>query len=139
MPPFPRPLRRSVFLLLALPALPAAGAVDFAREIQPILAENCFHCHGPDDKDRKGGLRLDTREGAVKGGKSELPSLVAGKPDESEIMLRVIATDEEEVMPPPKENKRLTPAQKDTLRRWIAEGAPYAGHWAFAAPVQAPR
>ena len=138
MLPLFRPLRRSAFLLLALPVLPAAGAVDFAREIQPILAENCFHCHGPDDKDRKGGLRLDTRAGAVKGGKSELPSLVAGKPDESEIMLRVIATDEEEVMPPPKENKRLTPAQKDTLRRWIAEGAPYAGHWAFAAPVQAP-
>ncbi len=138
MPPLPRPLRRAALLLLALPAWPLAGAVDFAREVQPILAENCFHCHGPDAKDRKGGLRLDTRDGALKGGKSELPSLVPGKPDESEIMLRVLATDEEDVMPPPKENKRLTPAQKDTLRRWIAGGAPYAEHWAFTAPAKAP-
>ncbi|WP_414662981.1 PSD1 and planctomycete cytochrome C domain-containing protein [Horticoccus sp. 23ND18S-11] len=114
-----------------------AAAVDFTREVQPILAEHCFHCHGPDDQDRKGGLRLDVRESALKGGKSELTAIVPGKPDASEIILRIISTDEEEVMPPPKEKKPLTAAQKDVLRRWVAEGAPYAMHWAFVPPVKA--
>ena len=137
----PRPFRllRAAFLpcglLAALPAAWSAG-VDFAREVQPILAENCYHCHGPDDKDRKAGLRLDSREAALRGGKSGLPSLVPGDPAKSEILLRVVSTDEEEVMPPPKEGKTLTAAQKDTLRRWIAGGAEYAPHWAFVAPRQ---
>eukprot|EP01035_Chromulina_nebulosa_P040196 gene40196-54352_t len=131
-------------LLLALPVsfflgLPAASAaVDFAREVQPILAENCLHCHGPDAKDRKGGLRLDTREGALHGGKSGVPALVEKNPAESELLARILSTDEEEMMPPPKEKKTLTAAQKETLRRWIAEGAPYAQHWAFVPPVKAP-
>ncbi len=112
------------------------AAVDFAREVQPILAENCYHCHGPDDKDRKAKLRLDTFEGALKGGKSGLPAIVAGRPKESDLLDRILATDEEEIMPPPKENKKLTAAQIDTLRRWIAEGANYTQHWAFVAPTK---
>ena len=137
----PLSLVSSVALLFGLPSATAsasAAAVDYAREIQPILSENCFHCHGPDQKDRKSGLRLDTREGALKGGRSDVPALVPGKPDDSELMARIHSADEEEMMPPPKENKKLTSAQKETLRRWIADGAPYAPHWAFAAPVKAP-
>lgn len=132
---------RWTFLLASAPlALPWAGGatVDFSRDIRPILAEHCFHCHGPDAKDRKAGLQLDVRDPALKGGKSELPAIVPGKPDASEIIQRIISTDEEEVMPPPKEKKPLSPAQKDALRRWIAEGADYAPHWAFAAPAKAP-
>ena len=116
----------------------AVAPVDFAREVQPILAENCLHCHGPDDQDRKGGLRLDTREGALKGGKSGVATIVEHKPADSELIARLLSTDEEEMMPPPKEKKTLTASQKDTLTRWIAEGAPYAAHWAFTAPVKAP-
>ncbi|MDP3073415.1 MAG: PSD1 and planctomycete cytochrome C domain-containing protein [Opitutaceae bacterium] len=127
-----------LWLVAGVPSLLAAAPVDFAREVQPILAENCFHCHGPDANDRKAGLRLDTREGALKGGRSGLPTLVAGQPGDSEIVLRILSTEEDEVMPPPKENKTLTAAQKETLRRWIAEGAPYAQHWAFVAPQQKP-
>ena len=125
-----------VFAALSVLAAPASAAVDYAREVQPILAENCFHCHGPDDQDRKAALRLDLREPALKGGKSELASIVPGQPDKSELILRLISTDEEEVMPPPAEKKTLTAAQKNTLRRWIAEGAEYAPHWAFTKPVQ---
>ncbi len=130
--------------LLALPVLlfvapsAASAAVDFAREVQPILAENCLHCHGPDAKDRKAGLRIDTREGALHGGKSGVPTIVEKNPAESELIARILSTEEDEIMPPPKEKKTLTAAQKDTLRRWIAEGAPYAQHWAFVAPVKAP-
>jgi len=132
------PLLPFALALAALPlvAAPLSAAVDYAREVQPILAENCFHCHGPDDKDRKAALRLDLREPALKGGKSELATIVPGQPDKSELILRLLSTDEEEVMPPPAEKKTLTAAQKDTLRRWIAEGAEYAPHWAFTPPVQ---
>ncbi len=139
--PFPTFLLAAT-VALGLPASVRAATapppVDYARQIQPILAENCFHCHGPDAKDRKAGLRLDTREGALKGGRSEVPSLIPGKPADSELLARLHATDPEEVMPPPKENKTLSAAQKDLLRRWIAEGAPYAPHWAFTPPVQLP-
>jgi hypothetical protein len=117
---------------------PAHAAVDFAREVQPILAENCFHCHGPDAADRKGRLRLDTREGALHGGKSGVAALVEKNPADSELLARILSTDEEEMMPPPKEKKTLTAAQKETLRRWIAEGAPYATHWAFVPPTKSP-
>ena len=131
-------LSASLFTFTATFAAPAAAAVDFAREVQPILAENCLHCHGPDAKDRKAGLRLDTREGALKGGKSGVATIIERKPADSELIARIFSTDEEETMPPPKEKKTLTTAQKDTLRRWIAEGAPYTSHWAFTAPVKVP-
>ena len=125
-------------LAVSLCAASAAAVVDFAREVQPILAENCLHFHGPDAADRKAGLRLDTREGALKGGKSGVATIVEHKPADSELIARLLSTDEEEMMPPPKEKKTLTASQKDTLTRWIAEGAPYAAHWAFTAPVKAP-
>ena len=116
----------------------AAGAAgsDFSRDIRPILAEHCYHCHGADGAARKAKLRLDEREAALKGGESEEPAIVPGQPDKSALMARILSHDEEEIMPPPKEKKPVTPADAEKLRRWIEEGAPYAGHWAFTAPVK---
>ena len=134
-PPARPAITTGVILALLLGAR-AAATVDFTREVQPILAEYCFHCHGPDDKDRKAGYRIDVRDPALKGGRSDLPGIVPGKPEASEIIARIFSTDSEEVMPPPKENKPLTPAQKETLKRWVQEGAPYAQHWAFIPPTK---
>ena len=129
---------RVVWFLLAAPVgLSSLGAApDFSREVRPILSDKCFACHGPDAKARKAGLRLDGRQHALHGGKSELPALVPGKPEESEVFIRITSSDTDEVMPPADSPKKLTPAQIDTLRRWIAAGAPYEEHWAFVPPVR---
>jgi hypothetical protein len=110
--------------------------VNFDRDIQPILSENCYHCHGPDAAARKAGLRLDRRDAAFAGGKSELAAIVPGKPTESELIARIFSHDEEEVMPSHESNRKLTEPQKILLRRWIAEGAIWGEHWAFVAPVR---
>src|SRR5438067_8570649 len=88
----------------------AAGTVDFTRDIRPILSDNCYQCHGPDEKARKAKLRLDVKEGAfrVKDGKTVI---VSGKSAESELIRRVTNTDPDEVMPPLKSNRKLTAAQ----------------------------
>src|ERR1041384_545307 len=104
----------------------ASKPIDFNRDIRPILSDNCFACHGPDQNKRKAKLRLDVREEAVK-----KQAIVPGKPDESEVVRRIFSTDPDELMPPAKSQKKLTPEQKDVLRRWIAEGAKYQGHWAY--------
>ncbi len=111
--------------------------LDYTRDVKPILANACFTCHGPDEKSLKGKLRLDSREAALKGGKSGEPAFVAGKPDASELLKRVHSTDKTEVMPPPHSNKTLKPEDKEILKRWISEGADYQSHWAFAKPVKA--
>ena len=130
-------------LVLLLSASPAAAQtspppIDFQRQVQPILAEHCAHCHGVDAKTRKGKLRLDTREGALKGGSSGEAAIVPGQPDRSELVKRVTTHDADLQMPPADEKKALSDAQKQVLRRWIAEGAKYEGHWAFVPPVKAP-
>lgn len=107
--------------------------VSFNRDIRPILADTCFLCHGPDKSSRKAGLRLDLREEATKKTKSGIIPIVPGKPEESEIIRRVFATDQNEVMPPPDAHKDLTSQQKELLKRWVAEGAVYEGHWAYQA------
>ena len=122
--------------LLLAAHLHAARAPDFSREVRPILSQHCFKCHGPDDKARKGGLRLDMRESAVKEAKSGAIALVPGKPDQSEIITRIFTKDEDELMPPPSAKRPLTPEQKETLRRWIAAGGAYQQHWAFVKPKQ---
>src|ERR1051325_2136885 len=113
----------------------AAGKVDFARDILPILSDNCFKCHGPDEKSRKGKLRLDTKDGAfrVKDGKTVI---VPGKSAASELFRRITSSDSEDLMPPPESNRKLTAGQITLLRRWIDEGAQWERHWAFK-PVQA--
>lgn len=99
--------------------------VSFAREIGPLLSDKCFLCHGPDSESREGDLRLDTREGIT------AKVVVPGKPDASEIITRVFSGDDDVRMPPPDSKLSLTPEQKELLRRWIAEGAAFAEHWAF--------
>lgn len=115
----------------------SAATVDFGRTVQPLLAEHCFHCHGKDEGTRKGGLRLDDRDAALRGGKSDGPAIVPGKPEQSALLVRILAHESDEVMPPPKEKKPVLPSDVQTLRQWILEGAPYAGHWAFEPPVKA--
>src|ERR1043166_6635243 len=111
--------------------------IQFNRDIRPIISENCYKCHGPDPKARKGDLRLDTKEGAfAEIEKGKFP-IVAGKPDQSEIWHRITSKDAEEKMPPAKSGKKLTPIQIATLRKWIEQGAEYQGHWAFTAPKKA--
>ena len=123
--------------VLAATRLFAADAPDFSRDVRPILSQHCFKCHGPDDKARKGGLRLDIRDSATKEAKSGAVALVPGQPDKSELVARIFSTDEDELMPPPSTKRTLTPEQKDTLRRWVAAGAEYQQHWAFVKPKQA--
>jgi len=145
MHPTPRSVRTCALLLTSLlsplplvAAGPAEPKLQFNRDVRPILSDTCFACHGPDEAKRKGKLRLDVREAALKGGKSGSPAIVPGKPQESEILKRVTSTDREEVMPPPKDHKNLTPSQTATLQRWVAEGAEYQGHWAFEKPQRPP-
>ncbi len=114
----------------------AAGKVEFNRDIRPILSDNCFACHGPDTKKVKGGLRLDLREEAVKPAKSGKVAISTGNPKDSELVHRVLTTDDDDLMPPKESHKLLTPAQKELLQRWIAEGAEYQGHWAYLPPVK---
>jgi hypothetical protein len=123
------------FLLVAL-VLPARAApVDFNHDIQPILSDNCYHCHGPDEKARKAKLRLDTKEGAfrVKDGKAVIRP---GDAKASELVRRITTDDQDDLMPPPDSHRKLTPQQIDLLKRWVAEGAKWGTHWAFVAPVR---
>ena len=112
----------------------SAAPIEYNRDIRPILAENCFDCHGGDK--HKGGLRLDRREVATKPGKSGETAIVPGKPDISEMIRRMTSGDEELHMPPAETEHKLTDGQIDLLRRWISEGAAYQGHWAFSAPAR---
>jgi hypothetical protein len=112
--------------------------VDFNRDIRPILSKNCFACHGPDSGHRATKWRFDKRESATAKLKSGGAPIVPGKPDESEMIRRVTAVDEDERMPPKETRNRLSPGQIATLRHWIEHGAPYAEHWAFVRPQQAP-
>ena len=130
----------SVLLVLVCTGLTvsADSAPDFATEVRPILSMHCFSCHGPDDKSRKGKLRLDQREAALGKGKSGDIAIVPGKPAASEVVKRIFTSDEDDLMPPPEAKKPLSEADKDILKRWIAGGADYQPHWAFQPPVQAP-
>src|ERR1017187_2987392 len=109
-------------------------AVDYNRDILPILANNCFSCHGP--ADQKAGLRLDQRDHAVKPTRSKGMPIQPGKAAESELIRRILAADEADRMPPVKTKKTLTATEKELLRKWIDQGAPYKAHWAFVPPTR---
>jgi Protein of unknown function (DUF1553)/Protein of unknown function (DUF1549)/Concanavalin A-like lectin/glucanases superfamily/Planctomycete cytochrome C len=111
---------------------PAARPIEYNRDVRPILAENCFACHGPDSASRKADLRLDRREAAV-----EAAVIVPGDANGSELIARLVSHESTEIMPPPKTKKSLTAAQIDTLKRWIAAGAEYQPHWSLIAPKRA--
>lgn len=138
----------SVILLVAflptrdLSAAPGKAAtkttVDFNRDIRPILSDNCFACHGPDEHARKAKLRFDLKDEAFKPAKSGEVAIVPGHPDKSPLVGRILTKDEDEVMPPLKSGKTLTPQQIDKLQTWIAEGANWQSHWAFEKPERPP-
>lgn len=104
--------------------------VSFNRDIRPILADNCFHCHGPDPGSRKAKLRLDREDGFF-AAREDGPTVVKNDPEKSPLYQRIMSDDVDEIMPPPKSHKTLTPAQKALIRRWIAQGAPWQPHWSF--------
>ncbi len=116
----------------------AASVPDFSKDVRPILSQHCFKCHGPDDAARKSGLRLDEPEAALLPAKSGRRAITPGKPAESEMLTRVFSTDEDERMPPAGAQNPPTPAEKETLRRWILAGAEYKPHWSFVAPKPPP-
>lgn len=125
----------AIILIVALaggarPPATAVEAIDFSRQIRPILSENCFFCHGPDEKKREAGLRLD-EEAAAKGDNDGVIAVVPGDPEKSALIQRIVSDDPDEVMPPPKLHKTVAPAQIALLKEWIQQGAPWGGHWSY--------
>lgn len=116
---------------------PVPAKIEFNRDVRPILSDTCFHCHGPDAKAREAKLRLDIREEALKPAESGETPIVPGQPEKSEIVRRLLTSDKDDLMPPPKAHKPLTARQKEILKQWVAQGAVYQKHWAYEAPVKA--
>ena len=108
-------------------AAPASRAVQFDRDILPLFAEYCFKCHGPDKSRREGELRLDR-------GRDAATQVVAGSRSRSKLFQRVSATDPDQRMPPPSEQKPLSEAQIELLGQWLDEGAPWSKHWSYVPP-----
>ncbi len=125
--------RIAIALLAGLATVQAK--VSFNDDIRPLLSNNCFHCHGPDEGDRKAGLRLDTHEGAT-ADNDGVRAIVPGDLDASELIYRITTGDPDELMPPPKKGKRFTPEQVALLKQWVEEGAEYETHWSYTKPVR---
>ncbi|MCA9010740.1 MAG: PSD1 domain-containing protein [Planctomycetaceae bacterium] len=132
------PILAMVVALGLLFPVASAQAQDvlYNRDVRAILAENCFSCHGFDQKTREAGLRLDTADGATSVLESGHAAVIPGKPDDSELVQRIFSHDSTMLMPPPESGKQLTTQQKNTLKTWIAQGAEYQKHWAFIPPVR---
>ncbi|MEM1444205.1 MAG: DUF1549 domain-containing protein, partial [Verrucomicrobiota bacterium] len=128
-------MKSPIFIVLLFAWVPAT-AVDFNRDIRPILSNKCFACHGFDEHDRKADLRLDTREGAFEdlGGYA---AIVPGDLDASEAWYRIVTDAEDELMPPPEFHKPLTEEEKSLIKQWIEEGAEYQVHWSYAPLLKA--
>ncbi len=114
-------------------AKPVPAKVGFNKDIRPILAENCFPCHGPDPAARKAQLRLDTQAGFFDN-RGDGATIIKGKPLDSPLFKRISSHDENEIMPPPKSHKQLKPEQIALIKQWIEEGAPWQPHWSFLKP-----
>jgi hypothetical protein len=123
--------------VLAVSVLTFAQEPDYGRDVLPILSDNCFYCHGPDAKRRKADLRLDDEASAKRRPKEGSPAIVPGKSAESELVRRILTEDRDDLMPPPKSNKKLTASQITTLRNWIDAGAKWGRHWSFT-PLEKP-
>jgi hypothetical protein len=128
----------TVLLIACLSLAAGAEPVKFNRDIRPIMSDTCFRCHGPDKRARMAGMRLDRREEALKPTASGATPIVPGDPEKSAIVQRIFAADPARRMPPKYAEKSLTDAQKETIRRWVAEGAVYEGHWAYQAVRRPP-
>lgn len=111
---------------IATELLCAKEKLSFNRDVRPILAGNCYNCHGPDEETIEGDLRLDSREAAEE---------VLGV--DGELFYRITSDDDIELMPPPDSHRHLTEGQIETIRLWLEQGAHYETHWAFVAPEKA--
>jgi mono/diheme cytochrome c family protein len=138
---------RIVALLTLLTVLPATAAsaaapvaVDFARDVKPILSDNCYKCHGPDAAARKGDLRLDTLDPKLGplAPRDGYKIIEPGNLDDSTLVMRITSDDDDVKMPPPTSNRKLTPQQIDVLTRWVAQGAKWGKHWSFEKPKRPP-
>ncbi len=125
------------FTLLLLSLSAASAKVSFKNDIRPLLSNNCFRCHGPDEKERKANLRLDTFEGATKDNEG-IRAIVAGNVDDSELIYRISTDDPEELMPPKKGGEKLTAQQIELFKQWIREGGKYEKHWSYQKPIRPP-
>ena len=128
-----RPLQLALFFSLNAAVAVQAEDIRFNRDIRPILSENCFSCHGADEKARKAKLRLDVSEEATREHKNGSP-IVPGDLNKSVVWERILSTDEDDVMPPPKSHLKLTATDKAKVKAWIEQGAKYEEHWAFVSP-----
>ncbi len=117
-------------LVLAGPMAMAEAPVNFSLQIRPLLSEKCFFCHGPDEKHREAKLRLDD-EVSAKAMRKDGPAIKPGDPAQSGVWTRLVTTDEDDLMPPPKTHRTLSTEQKELIKTWIAQGAPWGRHWAF--------
>ncbi len=126
-----------ITLLVSVPishsicAQQAVQPVQYNQHVRPVLAENCFACHGLDETAREADLRLDSRAVAI-----EMGAIKPGDPDHSELIARVESDDPESVMPPPESGHKLSVQEIELLRRWITQGAKYEKHWSFTPPVK---
>jgi hypothetical protein len=117
------------FFLFGALQVPAADEVNFSRDIRPVLVENCYSCHGPDEAKREADLRFDSESSVF--AERDPPMIVRGKPEESELYRRLTAEDEFERMPPPDSRKVVSDGQKALFKRWIEQGAQWGEHWAY--------
>ncbi len=124
---------QAVFVINAVNA--AGPEINFNRDVRPILSDKCFQCHGPDEATREAELRLDD-EAAVRVERDGKFIVSPGNPDASELIRRIMSHDDSEMMPPPETNKPLTEKEKQTLLKWVTDGATWSQHWAYEAPVK---
>lgn len=124
----------AVGLVAVVGVADADDKIDFSRDILPVLSNNCFECHGPDEAKREAGLRLDQQDSATKETESGIIAVVAGHSDASELFSRITVEDENLRMPPPDSGKSLTAGQIELIKRWIEGGATWSTHWAFVPP-----
>ncbi|MEZ6048247.1 MAG: DUF1549 domain-containing protein [Planctomycetaceae bacterium] len=142
MPPF---IIRCFLLIVSIicggPSLSLAAdqdeKIDFNFHIRPILSDRCFACHGPDHENRQADLRLDIPDQLdhVVDEGAGVHYVTPGKPDLSEVFLRITSDDESMVMPPVDSNLSLTDREKELIRKWIEQGAEWKDHWSFI-PLQ---
>jgi hypothetical protein len=134
-----KPLGILLLSVLVSPLAVAAEPVSFNRQIQPLLSEYCYHCHGPDSATRKpksNPLRLDREKDALAPRDGDPPVILRGRADKSELMRRILTKDEDDIMPPPSEHKTMKAEEIALIRQWIDEGAKYEAHWAFIRPTK---
>src|SRR5207247_3575380 len=122
-------------LTLLSPAL--YGAVEFNRDVRPILADKCYNCHAADAASKKIQLRLD-KEAAAKADLGGRRAVVEGDPDSSQMIRRITSENKAQRMPPVYSGLKLTAAEIETLRQWVAQGAKWQKHWSFIPPVRPP-